>query len=84
MTESHSDEILKILLNMQQLIHDNHRETTQEIEGVRQVIEARIDPIENKVNKHQVLFEATAKVLTWILPSGVLLSIMGWLSTNHK
>ena len=75
-----SDDIYRQILSMQESVFTSHLEIKEEIENLKVAIHNRIAPIEEKVSRHEHTFSMLARTLTWILPSGVVLSIMGWLT----
>jgi hypothetical protein len=76
-----SDDIYKQIISMQSAMYDSHSEIKDEIEALKVAIHNRVAPIEAQVAKHQHTFEITTKVLTWALPSGMFLSLAGWLTS---
>ena len=83
MTES-QNEIYRLLLDMQEAIHQNHKETTQELEIVRQTVFERIYPIEKKIERHDNIINFVTKCFTYLVPSGTAVAIITWLATLHK
>lgn len=79
-----SSEVYRLLLEMQRSIHENHSETSEQVENVKQLFLDKLEPVENLVQKHENLLDMGVKAFTYIIPSGLLISIISWVSSLHK
>lgn len=73
-------EIQKSFLESQQSVHD-------ELNELKEFIVDRIHPLEEKVMHHETIFAHIGRVVTWLVPSGTAIGLIGWLSgvfgTHH-
>lgn len=68
------------LIEIQKNILDAQQATHEELNSIRRAISERITPLEEKVSKHEHIFSSAGKVVTWLVPSGTMIGIVGWLA----
>lgn len=76
--DDHNQNIYFQLLELQKTIMESQQKNHEEFNSLRKAIAERLAPLEDKVGKHELVFSHTAKVITWVVPSGTMLGLIGW------